>query len=188
MTRHSPNGRRSIRAMADSAHEDDLMQRAATGDREAMDRLYAALAGPLYNYLLRLAGDDDHANDALQATFLNAWHGRSSFRGTGARPWLFVIARNAWLRLRDQHPHLQLVDDAPAPAGPESEHTAAELADRLEDALARLPEDTREAIVLSRVSGLGLDEIAELLGTSNGALRVRLCRGLQRLKEELHHE
>lgn len=150
-----------------------------------MDRLYAELAAPLYNYLLRLAGDPERANDALQTTFLNAWHGRASFRGQGARPWFFVIARNAVFRHRRDQAVLEPVGIVSSTACPAEEHEAAELADRLDAMLARLPADTREAIVLSRVSGLRIDEIAALLGLSNGALRVRLSRGLNRIKEEL---
>jgi len=161
------------------------MRRAAAGQRRAMDCLYRELSTALYNYLLRLLGNPEQADDALQVTFLNAWQGRASFRGRGARPWLFVIARNAAFRLRRRKPDVELVDGSAPAAGPADEHHAAELADRLDDALARLPADTREAIVLSRVSGLSLDEIAELLGTSNGAVRVRLARGLNRLKREL---
>ncbi len=171
--------------MTDAAYEDRLMQEVAQGSRESMDRLYIALAKPLYNYLLRLAGDSERANDALQTTFLNAWHSRESFRGQGARPWLFVIARNAAIRLHRNQPVLEPVVTAVAETNPAEENQAAELAERLDVALARLPADTREAIVLSRVSGLSLDEIAELLGVSNGALRVRLTRGLNRIKEEL---
>lgn len=171
--------------MTEVAREDQLMQQAAAGSRGAMDRLYSALSTPLYNYLLRLAGDAEKADDALQATFLNAWQRRESFQGRGARPWLFVIARNAAFRLHRPEPELALVDESAAQAGPADEHDASELADRLDDALTRLPAETREAIVLSRVSGLNLDEIAALLGMSNGALRVRLSRGLKRLKEEL---
>ncbi len=171
--------------MAEATHEDTLMQMAAAGNREAMDRLYAELATPLYNYLLRLVGDPERAGDALQTTFLNAWQGRASFRGQGARPWLFVIARNAVFRLHSNKTPPKPVDDAIGAASAAEEHQAIELADRLDAALQMLPAETREAIVLSRVSGLGLDEIAELLGMSNGALRVRLSRGLNRLKEEL---
>lgn len=171
--------------MTDATREDRLMLEAANGNRGAMDRLYGELATPLYNYLLRLSGDPEKANDALQATFLNAWQGRASFQGHGARPWLFVIARNAAFRLHKAQPDLALVTDAAAEISPADEHEAAELADRLDSALAGLPADTREAIILSRVSGLSLDEIAALLGTSNSALRVRLSRGLKQLKQEL---
>lgn len=172
-------------AMTDAAREDQLMQQAAAGNRGAMDRLYSELSTPLFNYLLRLAGDPEKASDALQATFLNAWQGRASFQGHGARPWLFVIARNAAFRIHKPKPDLGLFNDSAAQATPADEHEAAELADRLDDALTRLPAATREAIVLSRVSGLSLDEIAKLLDTSNSALRVRLSRGLNQLKQEL---
>jgi RNA polymerase sigma-70 factor (ECF subfamily) len=171
--------------MADQTHEDTLMQKAAAGSREAMDRLYADLAPPLYNYVLRLSGDPERADDALQTTFLNAWHGRASFRGKGARPWFFVIARNAVFRHFPGETVLESVDSVSSATSPADEHQATELADRLDEALARLSADTREAIVLSRLSGLSLEEIADLLGVSNGALRVRLSRGLKRLKEEL---
>lgn len=183
---HLPvKGPRDLAAMPDLTHEDQLMQRVAAGSRRAMDRLYAELATPLYNYLLRLAGDPELASDALQTTFVNAWHGRASFRGRGARPWLFVIARNAVFRHRRREAVLEPVDAVSSAASPAQEHQAAELAERLDAALAKLPENTREAIVLSRLSGLSLAEIAELLGMSNGALRVRLSRGLRQLKEEL---
>ena len=161
------------------------MRKVAAGNRKAMDRLYADLAAPLYNYLLKIAGDPEKADDALQTTFLNAWRGRASFRGKGARPWFFVIARNAVFRHHRSQAVLEPVDSVSSGTSPAEEHQAAELADRLDEALARLPADTREAIVLSRLSGLSLEEIAELLGVSNGALRVRLSRGLKRLKEEL---
>ncbi len=185
MTSLLVQGRRGSSAMTDTVLEDKLMQRVSAGSRGAMDRLYAELAAPLYNYLLRVVGDPERAGDALQTTFMNAWQGRSSFRGTGARPWLFVIARNAAFRLGRDEGVVEPVASLVTAASPAEEHQAAELADRLDAALARLPADTREAIVLSRVSGLSLDEIAELLQTSNGALRVRLSRGLNRLKEEL---
>ena len=171
--------------MPDRAREDELMQQVAAGSRRAMDRLYAEMAAPLYNYLLRLAGDRELASDALQTTFLNAWHGRASFRGQGVRPWLFVIARNAVFRHRHGEAVLEPVDAVSSAANPADEHQAAELADRLDTALAKLPQSTREAIVLSRLSGLNLAEIAELLGMSNGALRARLSRGLKQIKEEL---
>ncbi|MEM8547335.1 MAG: RNA polymerase sigma factor [Pseudomonadota bacterium] len=164
---------------------DTLMQKAARGNRRAMDQLYGLLATPLYNYLLRLSGDPDLANDALQNTFLQAWQSRDTFRGDGARPWLFVIARNASRRLRTPPVATPAAETADPGADPAAAQTARETAAQLEHALAKLPEDTREAIVLSRVAGLDLDEIAGILGTTNGALRVRLSRGLAALKKEL---
>ncbi len=68
---------------------------------------------------------------------------------------------------------------------PEQEQAAGELSARLDAALGRLPEDTREVVVLSRVSGLDAGEIAVLLDLSEANVRVRLHRGLKRLKAEL---
>lgn len=185
MSRRQASGLPVSIAVSEPEHEDRLMQRAADGDRSAMDDLYQALAKRLYNYLLRISGDAERAEDALQVAFLNAWQGRATFRGRGARPWLFVIARNALQRQVRVAPAPASAGEAVTGPDPADDHSASELADRLDAALLRLPADTREAIILSRVSGLGLDEIADLLDISNVALRVRISRGLASLKEEL---
>lgn len=166
------------------ADEDALMQRAALGDEHAMARLYGLVANALYTYLRRLGCDANTADDVLQTTFLNAWRSRERFRGDGARAWLFVIARNAWFKQRQGNKddrHLQIVSSAPAT--PSEQFAATDLARRVDQALSQLEASQREAIILSRVSGLSTREIAGVLEISEGNVRVRLHRGLAKLKE-----
>lgn len=169
-----------------SQSEDSLMRRAADGDGSALERLYALTASALYSYLCRLANSRTDADDLLQTTFLNAWRSKHSFRGDGARAWLFTIARNAFLThvgkkrdLSEMAPHVA------QPATPGEQFAATDLSRRVEAAMTRLPHDTREAVILSRLSGLSVHDIAALLETSEGNVRVRIHRGLTQLKKHL---
>ncbi len=165
--------------------EDHLMRSAISGDDRAMERLYGRLSPALYNYLRRLGCRADDADDLLQSVFLSAWRSRESYRGTGIRLWLFTITRNAYfsfVRKRSES------GDAADPVGgdrPDEMLEADDLGRVLERQLAKLPDDTREALVLSRISGLSIADIAGLLETSEANIRVRLHRGLTQLKAEL---
>ena len=166
--------------------EDSLMRGAVAGDARAMDQLYSLTASALFSYLRRLGSQRADADDILQTTFLNAWRSRTRYRGAGARAWLFSIARNAFLTHAGKRAR-QSSESAPALAlaTPSEDMAATELSRRIDSALRGLPDDTREAVVLSRVSGLSIEEIAVLLRTSEGNVRVRIHRGLKRLQEEV---
>lgn len=162
------------------------MRRTVKGDQRAMEQLYGLTAKALYNYVRRLGSDAESGEDLLQITFLNAWKSRRSFRGSGARAWLFTIARNAYFRHhreRRRDGDVRLV--ANEPVTPSQEHAATDLARRIEMVLSQIDSASREAVILSRVSGLSCREIAQVLQISESNVRVRIHRGLTRLKEVL---
>lgn len=162
------------------------MSRAAAGDGAAMDRLYSLTASALYSYLCRLAGNRVDADDLLQTTFMNAWRSKQSFRGDGARAWLFTIARNAFLtdaKKNRQSP--DVISQAATPVTPSEQFVAEDLSRRVDAALTQLADDTREAVILSRLSGLPIREIASLLGMTEGNVRVKIHRGLAHVKDHL---
>lgn len=162
------------------------MRSAAAGDGAALERLYLLTANPLYSYLCRIAGNRADADDLLQTTFMNAWRSKHRFRGDGARAWLFTIARNAFLSHVGKDRGLPVeVSQSVTPATPSEQFAATDLSRRVEEGLTQLPSDTREAVILSRLSGLPIREIAELLDTSEGNVRVRIHRGLAQLKNHL---
>ena len=77
--------------------DDELIQRAATGDRSAFEDLYRRYARPVFGLALRRLGDRGRAEDAVQETFASIWRSAGSYkpdRGPGA-PWLYAVARNA---------------------------------------------------------------------------------------------
>jgi RNA polymerase sigma-70 factor (ECF subfamily) len=173
---------------------------AAQADPARFDALYRKYVAQVYNYAVYELGDHYEAEDATERTFLSALAGLARFEerarpdeGEGAstfRIWLFRIARNVvaerrrrWRR-RPEAP-LDLVSDAPAPGDVEGTVVAREMAASALRAVERLPGDRRRAVMLRFVHEMSTSEIAEVLGRSEGAVRVLMHRGLRGLAREL---
>jgi RNA polymerase sigma factor (sigma-70 family) len=163
---------------------------AARSDPGAFRELYDRYASAVHGFLVRRTGDPDTAHDLTAETFAHAWLGRKRFRdraGGSAGPWLFGIARNLLAQsVRRRRIELaacaklgllERLDEPRASAEP----TGAWL-EGLDEALAELPDSERQAVELRVVDGLGYDEVAAALATSEGAARVRVARGLGRLR------
>jgi RNA polymerase sigma factor (sigma-70 family) len=155
-------------------------------DAGAFHELYVRHAERIHGYLLRRCRDDDAAHDLTAETFAQAWLVRARFRDEAdgsAGPWLFGIARNVLLmsvrrRALEQSARVRL--------GMLTETTAAAPDERwldgLDDVLAELPEGQREAMRLRIVDDLSYDQLADTLGTTPGAARVRVHRALATLR------
>ncbi|MEZ5516227.1 MAG: RNA polymerase sigma factor [Gammaproteobacteria bacterium] len=169
---------------------DQLMQRIASGERKALEHLYAQMSQPLHAYLRRMGASRDDAADLLQTVFLKLWQRRSQYAGSQASAWIYRITHNAWLdhARKWRHWNPQTAEDQQSDPSPEQNVMAEQLGERLQHALESLPEETREAILLSRFSDLSLAEIAHVLGTSEGNVKVRIHRGLSALKTCLQEE
>ena len=168
------------------------MEQFCQGDAAAFDALFARHQRPLQGFFRRMAGSAAAADDLLQVTFLHLVKARSRFAsGERFKPWLYAIARNAardYLRLahhREQGgeaAELSLAQSE-APAAPE-QPDASEV-EALHRALAELPPAYREAVVMHQLEGLSFAEIAQAVGSTPGALKVRAHRGYVRLREAL---
>ena len=164
----------------------ELMFAVRSGDMDAVGALFERHHAAVWAYCARVTLDRSAAADLVQETFLRVFRYRSGFTGGGFAGWLFRIARNVcYDHLRGARRRAELEgmwsrerDDA-LPA-------ASARARVLETALARLPADDREVISLSRFQDLPYEEVAEALGCSPGAARVRLHRALKRLRSMLH--
>jgi RNA polymerase sigma-70 factor (ECF subfamily) len=159
---------------------------------------FAALALPhldaAYNLARWLVRNDDDANDIVQDAFLRALRAFDGFKGDKARPWLLAIVRNTaftWLhknrRTNVEVPYEEDIHgDAGAQHGPEPE-TPERHAMRTEerrainDALARLPVELRETVVLRELEDLSYREIAAVQAVPIGTVMSRLSRGRQLL-------
>lgn len=137
------------------------------------------------------------AEDILAETFSEAWLRSARFRDErdgSARPWLFGIARNL---VADYHRHQRVVTRARRRLAVDLERTDDEtdaLVDRLDaersagslgEAVASLPPEQREAVELRAVGELPFNEIGEAMGSSPDLARVRVMRGLRRLRDRL---
>ncbi len=168
----------------DQPSDEDLMSAYQTGDARCFDALHERYAGRLRQFLAR-AFPRLEPDDLVQEAFLRLVRFRSSYRAGGAfRGWLYAIARNVGCersgRARERDPGGPLPPADPA-------HTAAanEIGRAVAAAIGALPEGDREILVLSKYEGLTYGEIAEALGLSREAVKVRAFRALVRLREDL---
>lgn len=165
-----------------------LLERARSGDLDAFNDLVACYQDHLYALVVRMVPDRDQAADAVQEAFFSAFRNLEAFRGGSVRSWLSRICVNAAMdaqRLRKRRPaqpYPELEDDSwQPPAGEEADPVrTALLSERtrtLSDALARITDDQRTAIVLFDVEGYDYAEIADLTGVSLGTVKSRIHRG-----------
>lgn len=182
--------------------ESDLAGRAAAGDLAAFEALVLRHQDRIYGIIHRLVGDPDQALDLAQETFLRAWRGISGFRGhSGVFTWLYRIARNvvtSQARHDAARPRPVASLDAggeegrasrPEPCtpwrGPEEATLDEERKRLVLDAVARLPRDQKEIVVLRDLAGHSYEEISELLEIPVGTVRSRLHRARRELRERL---
>lgn len=155
-------------------------------DPRGFDRAYAAYAGPLLGFLLRLSGDRALAEDLVQHVFLRlAERAPELARDSDLRAWLYAVARNAYLSHMRRAP--ARADDAAleALANPSSDVEARLLLGDVERALGALRFEDRELLLLVAVEGLEREAITRLLNLDLSALRQRLSRARSRLLAEL---
>jgi RNA polymerase sigma-70 factor (ECF subfamily) len=174
----------------DAQEEGALVRRVAGGDREAFRRLLVLHQRPLSAYARRMLGDADLADDMVQETFLRLWARAGRFDPGAARltTWLHRICHNLCVDSRRRNVRQVTLDDPPELAsegGPQMLQEQADLALRVQRALAALPERQRSALLLCHYQGLSNREAAQILDSSVEALESLLARGRRRLKQEL---
>lgn len=178
------------------ARDLELVQRHRYGDREAFSEIYADYERTVYNLALRMSGDPFDAADLTQEVFLRVYRHLGKFRGRSSlKTWIFRVALNhCRSRLgRRREPDQPLVDEDGQPIrevaderrGPEDKALAVDAARRLEHALARLPLQFREAVVLRDLEELSYEQIAQVLKVRIGTVRSRIARGRERLRVAL---
>lgn len=174
------------------------MARYQDGDANAFRELYALVAPRLLGYLMKMARDKALADDLLQQTFLKVHRARAAYvRGADPLPWIYSIAHRTFIdeARKGKRAVVRVADeDVPeVPAGLDGEsadrrdesRVDPELARATLDALAHLPAQQREAVVLTKLDGKSVAEAAEIAGTSVGAMKVRAHRGYEALRKLL---
>jgi RNA polymerase sigma-70 factor (ECF subfamily) len=171
----------------------ELVQRCQHGDAAAFEEVYRAHAGRLYSLVFRMAGSTHDAEDLLQEIFLHAYRKMASFRGDSSLgTWLYRLAVNHCLDvLRGRQAKMTRVTDSldeegaaePASATPLVPTAVSRL--DLERAIARLPAGCRTAFVLHDVEGFEHNEIATLLGVSEGTSKSQVHKARMKLRAML---
>ena len=179
-----------------------LMLRVKRGDDTAFAELVEKYKQPVMNVVYRILRDGSEAEDLAQNVFLQVYKSAHRYE-VSARfsTWLFTIARNLCLneiRRRSRHPAESLdathpeSDDQPARQYQDHKTFSApelllhgELEQKIEQALAELPENQRTAILLCRKDDLSYEEIAKVVGCSLSATKSLIHRGRETLKQKL---
>lgn len=176
----------------DETSDHDLMLAVRAGDLGRLGDLFERHHRPLYGFLCRCVGSADTAEDLVQIVFQRILKYRHTYRDEGKfSAWLYHLARRA------AADHYQRSRRVPTPADPADfahvtdEHTPAaddqaaqhDDLDLMQSALASLPLEQREVLVLHRFQHLPHEEIGRLLNISAGAAKVRVHRALGALRD-----
>jgi RNA polymerase sigma-70 factor (ECF subfamily) len=179
-----------------------LMLRVKRGDRAAFGTLVEKYKQPVMNFIFRTLRDETEAEDLAQNVFLQVYKSRDRYQHTAKfSTWLFTIARNLCLneiRRRSRHPADSLEeshsDNEDQPQRqyedkkvslPTENVLQGELARKIAEAVAELPENQRTAILLCQQDELSYEEIAEILDCSLSATKSLIHRGRETLKDKL---
>ena len=167
----------------------ELMIAVQQGDVGQMGTLFERHHARIYNFCHRMTGSQAVSEDLVQESFMRALKYSKTFRGDADfLPWLYRLARNVC------NDHFQKNQRFPVtgedlPERPTAEPDALASAQQREEicllrqALLRLPVERREVLILSRFEFRNYEEIAQLLGCSVGAVKVRVHRAMNQLRE-----
>ncbi len=188
-------------AEEDKIDDRALVERARRGDTAAFDELVRLYQGRIYGLVYHMTGNREDAEDLVQTTFVKAHGSLARFRGQSAfYTWLYRIAVNTainFVKKRSRHTALSLNDmdqaierdpdyvSLAARESPVRDAALTELQERLNRALLTLSEKHRTVVVLHDVQGMPHEEIARLLGCSEGTVRSRLFYARRLLQNEL---
>ncbi len=192
---------RHNRRMDISNHTDEtLMSAVAEGDRSALAELVRRYQTDIYRFCLYYLKDVEDARELVQETFIRVYAARQRFDSARKfRPWLLCIARNLCLNeLKRKRPvAVEEIEDCAAQAmrhsavpfpmiteGPDARLMASERRNLVAAALERLDAESRELLILRFFERLAARDIAEITGSTEGAVRTRLHRVLKQLRDE----
>ena len=167
----------------------DLILRSQKGDVDAYNVLVSRWEKRIFSYLLRSVGVREDAMDLAQDTFLKAYRGLSKLDDVERFPqWLFRIAHNEAISLHRRKRPVGGEDELEVAASFSPElrtRAAAETTVMVEQALANLPEEQREAVALKVYQGFKFHEIAEITGAPLSTVKSRVYSGFEALKAAL---
>ena len=176
-----------------SLNEAALVERAIAGDADAFGALYLFHLDAIYRYIFFRVGDADIAEDLTEQVFLNAWEALPSYRQRGSQfaSWLYRIAHNVVVDQHRRRKPVISISLLERGVGESEQFTAldqvikAEEAAALASAIAQLPEEQQQVIVLRFIEGLRHAEVARIMDKSEGACRVIQHRALTALNRLL---
>ena len=179
----------------------DILAEVGAGNVDAYGKIVGRYNGRLYNFIYRFVGDRETAEDIVQETFLRAFRKRKEYRAiANFSTWLFTIAGNlakSELRRRKRWRMFSLERDEETDTGMELPDESARpdkvaessIADvQIQQAIASLPDNYRQVILLRDVEGMSYQEISEIVDCPVGTVKSRVNRARLKLQQKLKSE
>lgn len=186
------------RELIQKYNNQELMIRFQNGDETAFDELIQRFQDPLFSFIVRMIGDSHSAKDILQDTLFKVWEKKEQYREIGQfSTWIYTIATNLvrtelrkrkirrWLPLSTNNQDDLDIDPQDRRPNPEDLANSSDLRTKINSALATLPVEYREAVILRDINDLSYEEIAESLKIPMGTVKSRVNRGRQKMQELL---
>ena len=173
-----------------------LLRRAQGGDPEAFEQLMQPLEQLVWRVCWHYTGNREAAEDCGQEAMVRIWRSLGNYRGDCAlESWIYRIAANCcmdWLRKKKRDRSVSIeplreqgFDPADPAPGTEEQAVRKDESRRLREAVAQLPEDQRDALILTQLEKVPYEEAARRLGVEEGTVKSRVNRAKARLKEML---
>lgn len=164
-----------------------LMSAWQRADHSAAAALIDKVSPMLLRYFRRQPGGRRHAEDLLQETWIRVHKARHTWRWPEPpMPWIFAIARHTLLdgyrRTRRIERREEQVDQLPPVAAPD---LPSDQDDELDSLLAELPDSQRDVLVMLKVSGMSIEEVARATASTSGAVKQKAHRAYEKLREIL---
>jgi RNA polymerase sigma-70 factor (ECF subfamily) len=177
---NKPPAKKELKQLTD----EQLMHDVAKGNLDAMTFIFERYHLRIYNFLFQMTRDKAVAEDLTQNVFYKAIRYKSSYQGGQFASWIFKIARNLFSdyyqkQKRSQH---NVVFERIADEDLDTSEDKTEDVAHLQTALKRLKAEERELIVMNRLQGMKYDKIAEITGSSEGAVKVKVHRIIKKLR------
>ena len=174
--------------------ERELIQKAQNGESEAFGELYDQYVNRIYRFVFIKVASRPNAEDLTHQIFLAAWQNIQNFQFQGFpfSSWLYKIAANTvidFYRTRKQEESIEFIAEDALSEFPEFAKKIDEAAEikTVKNALQKLEPDQQTVLIMKFVDEFSNKEIAEILGKSEGAVRVTQHRALKRLKNFLQN-
>lgn len=166
----------------ETVSDETIMQKVSEGNLDLLKELFDRHHKHMYNFLYKMSGDRMLAEDLTQDVFYKLIKYRNSYKNGSFVSWMFTIARNSLKThyTRNHRPH----DDIEVLAYKvvEEQNDVTEDNAHLQYALSRLDPYDRELVIMNRYREIKYDDLAEIMGTTPGAVKTRVCRILKKLK------
>ena len=178
--------------MSEELDERALIERCRTGDDAAFEELVDRYKNLVYGLVHRLVSDRTRADDLAQDVFLKIYRGLPYFRGDARlSTWIYRVVQNVCFETRPRRHLVSLDDDRDDrrridPGRADAAFADMELRDRLEKAIAQLPEQYRVLIAAHYLEGVQYEALAEAMHLPLGTVKTHLYRAKRRLRELLN--